>query len=284
MDDKVYTPEIVPETPFPGEPAVDMPTQTQPAGTFVPTTTKPKAFPVKRTAVELLSTALNTRSRKILEEFELQQSGGLKVGDFKTGISGDLRITPNGLTARDKAGLTTFAIDGTTGDAVFKGTIRSGSVITDAIISGTITLGGTNNEDGILTIFDAAGELQLQADSTQFILRDATIAGAQAVVIKVPTGEGFAYFHDIRIGGTAGGHALGVDGVFRFFIGTSQKVLISDEGILLQNDFPLTIHGTSTPTAPSDNNAKLYVDQSAGKDRLMVIFNTGASQQIAIEP
>ena len=126
---RIFTPEIVPENPFPGgvEPLVS---QGQlPAGTFAPTTIPAKTFPVKRTAVELLSTALNTRSRKILEEFELQQSGGFQVGDFKTGISGDLRLTPNGLTARDKAGLTTFAIDGTTGDAVFKGTLQAGTLI-----------------------------------------------------------------------------------------------------------------------------------------------------------
>src|SRR3990167_4216235 len=157
-EEKVFTHEVIQETPFPGEPEVIAPmAQPNPIGTFTPSTVKEKSLPKKRTAVELLSTALNTRSRKILEEFELQQSGGLKIGDFKEGISGDLRITPNGLTARDIAGLTTFAIDGTTGDAVFKGTIKSGSVITGSLISGDISLGGQNNGDGILEVRDADG-------------------------------------------------------------------------------------------------------------------------------
>jgi hypothetical protein len=40
----------------------------------------------------------------------------------------------------------------------------------------------------------------------------------------------------------------------------------------------------TAPAAPSASNAKLYVDVSGGKNRLMVIFPTGAAQQVAIEP
>jgi len=156
-DETVFFPEIVEENPFPGEPAVaDVQGQTLPAGTFAPTTTPAKTFPVKRTAVELLSTALNTRSRKILEEFELQQSGGLKIGDFKTGISGDLRLTPNGLTARDKAGLTTFVIDGTDGSAIFRGTVQTGAVVAGNMIVGdsAIQIDGVNKR---MLFYDDAG-------------------------------------------------------------------------------------------------------------------------------
>ena len=130
MDDKTYFPEIVPDNPFPGEPEPALlPSQPNPAGTFSPTTDKPKSFPKKRIATELLSTALNTRSRKILESFDLEQRGAMQVGNFKEGISGDLRITPNGLTARNISGLTTLAVDGGTGDAIFLGTLRAGTLI-----------------------------------------------------------------------------------------------------------------------------------------------------------
>lgn len=138
MDDKVYTQEIVPTTPFPGEIAQFV-TSSSPANVgdmYSPTVSKAKVFPIKRTAVELLSTALNTRSRKILQEFELQQSGGFQVGNFEEGLSGDLRITPGGLVARNIAGITTFAIDGDTGDAFFAGQLRSGTLIT-----GELTIG-----------------------------------------------------------------------------------------------------------------------------------------------
>ena len=131
MDDKVFSPEVIVENPFPNEvvQSVLSPTPANPAGTYTPTTNKEKGFPKKRMATELLSTALNTRSRKVLQQFELTQSGGFQVGDFKEGISGDLRITPNGLTARNIAGLTTFAIDGETGDATFLGTLQAGTLI-----------------------------------------------------------------------------------------------------------------------------------------------------------
>ena len=152
MDDKTYHQEIVQDNPFPGEPLlVPLTSQANPAGTFSPSVSKDKTFPIKRTAVELLSTALNTRSRKILEKFDLVQSGAIQIGNFKEGLTGDLRLTPNGITARDIAGLTTFAIDGSDGSAVFAGEVRSGTLITGTVVvtDGNIAL--YNN--GILEIF-----------------------------------------------------------------------------------------------------------------------------------
>lgn len=145
MDDKVYVPEIIQDSPFPSENVnpVITPTATNPTGTYTQTTTKPNPFPRKMLAVELLSTALNTRSRKILQQFKLDQSGGIQVGDFEEGISGDLRITPNGLTARDIAGLTTFAIDGLTGDAYFRGSLVLGGDLTIQNEEGTAIVDST---------------------------------------------------------------------------------------------------------------------------------------------
>ena len=152
MEDKIYSQEIVEDNPFPGE--VVQPVASTPSnvgGNYTPTVSKSKTFPVKRTAVELLSTSLNTRSKKILQEFELQQSGGFKIGNFEDGVTGDLRLTPNGITARDIAGITTFAIDGTNGSAVFAGELRSGSVVTGSVVvtDGNIAL----YNDGVLEIF-----------------------------------------------------------------------------------------------------------------------------------
>ncbi len=167
-EDKAYFNEILEDAPFPGQ---DVPvvaqTQANPAGTYTPTTTPAKKFPVKRTAVELMSTALNTRSRKILESFDLEQRGAIQVGKYENGVSGDLRITPNGLTARDQAGITTFAIDGETGDAVFKGEIRSGSLITGGIITGEVNV-------------NDAGSLRLNSGAD--IILD-SIAGDQAQIL-----------------------------------------------------------------------------------------------------
>jgi hypothetical protein len=130
-DEKVYTPEIIEDNPFPNEESQSVIVQESSSkGNYTPATTKPTSFPTRKIAVELIGQALNTRSKKILQEFELQQSGGFKIGDYQSGESGDIRITPNGLTARNKAGLNTFVIDGDTGDAVFAGSIQSGALVT----------------------------------------------------------------------------------------------------------------------------------------------------------
>ncbi|MCR4324153.1 MAG: hypothetical protein NUV69_00490 [Candidatus Curtissbacteria bacterium] len=158
MAKDVFEPEVIEDNPFPGEPLV-IPTSVSEGGkndTFSPATTKGEKFPVKRTAVELLSTALNTRSRKILEEFKLVQSGAIQVGNFQEGLTGDLRITPNGITARDIAGLTTFAIDGTDGSAIFAGQVRAGStIVSNSIITEEATSGNGRTvylNDGIPAI------------------------------------------------------------------------------------------------------------------------------------
>lgn len=142
-DEKVYTPEVVQETPFPGDPLiVASQAQSPTGGTYSPTKTNDKPVPVKRTAIELLSNALNTRSRKILQKFDLEQSGGFQIGNFEEGVSGDTRITPDGIVMRNKAGLTTLAQDGDTGDAIFAGQIRAGStIVADTIVTEEATSG-----------------------------------------------------------------------------------------------------------------------------------------------
>jgi len=139
-DLKIYYPQTISDTPFPQEKVSDSSiSQASSGGVYEPQTTKAKEFPRKRIAVETIGSALNTKSRKILAEFEFTESGSIKIGKYEAGISGDIRITPNGITARDKTGLTTFSLDGDTGDAVFKGTIQTG-----ALIAGIVTVGNNN--------------------------------------------------------------------------------------------------------------------------------------------
>lgn len=149
MANDVYTPEVIVENPFPGEPVlIDSSSKVSSDGNYSPTVTRPKPFKRKVLANELLSTALNTRSRKILGEFSFAASGALQLGDFREGISGDLRLTPNGITARDLAGLTTFALDGTDGSAVFKGHVQAGSFVSGS--DNGVTVGpeiGVNGAD-----------------------------------------------------------------------------------------------------------------------------------------
>jgi len=144
MENKVYNFEEITEGAFPNETEPLAPSESQSGDIYSSTVVKDKKLPKKRIAVELLSTALNTRSRKILEEFELQQSGGFQIGNFQEGISGDTRITPNGIVMRNKSGIETLAQDGDTGDAIFAGQVRAGSTI----VSNTIITEESSNGNG----------------------------------------------------------------------------------------------------------------------------------------
>ena len=161
MDEKVYYLEETIDNPFPGgDIPIPLLQGANPAGTYTPTVSKEKGFPTRKIATELIGQALNTRSRKILGAFEFTPSGSIQIGDFQEGISGDLRLTPNGLTARNISGLNTFAIDGDTGDAVFAGQIQSG-----AIITGLLQVGGDNiiiDGDGErITMIDSSGDTRV---------------------------------------------------------------------------------------------------------------------------
>lgn len=162
MAKDLYEPEVIQEQPFPSDTvqSVGSYPESSSGDTYYQNSSKEKSFPRKRSAVELLSTALNTRSKKILQEFELEQSGGLKVGNFESGITGDLKITPNGLTARDEAGITTFAIDGTDGSAVFKGSIQSGSLITGEVVVGNnrVIIGVDDDGQGTIIVNDGSND------------------------------------------------------------------------------------------------------------------------------
>jgi hypothetical protein len=87
---------------------------------------------------ELITTNLNTSTKTILAGFTFNSTdyaGSLKTGNITwnsttgaiTGGSG-IVINKKGIVGAS-SGVTTFSIDGTTGDATFKGTILAGSVI-----------------------------------------------------------------------------------------------------------------------------------------------------------
>jgi hypothetical protein len=152
-EEKIYTPTVQEDSPFPGE-LIPMPSSSGDKDTnqlYSTTTAKDKPMPKKRTAVELLSTALNTSSRRVLQSFTLDQSGGFQIGNFESGETGDVRITPNGIVGRDTAGIVAFSLD-TNGNLVVKGEIRSGSFITGQVIVGNNRVVIDVDENGEPTI------------------------------------------------------------------------------------------------------------------------------------
>lgn len=147
---KTYEPDTLEDQPFPGQqqevtysPGIS-PNKTN----YSPETVRERDFPRARIATELLGQALNTQSRRILAQFSFTKKGSLQIGEYQNGISGDIRISPNGITARDSAGNTTVSIDGTTGDATFKGQIQSGSLVTGVVSVGNddVVIDGANQQ------------------------------------------------------------------------------------------------------------------------------------------
>lgn len=139
-DEKVYTPTIEEDKPFPQETTTTQYSSGGESGdTYTPKEIKENVFPGKKIAFELMAQALNTKSKKILQEFQFAQQGSIQVGSYVDGTSGDIRISPNGITARDTAGETTFNLDGLTGDATFKGTIQAGAVVAGDVVVGNNT-------------------------------------------------------------------------------------------------------------------------------------------------
>ena len=128
---KVFYPETIADQPFPGEAGmvgIDTPTATG-GQVITAEKIKDKPFPQKRIAKELISNSLNTISRKILAVYQFTKMGAIQIGEYILGKSGEIKISPDGIVAKNKNGYTTFALDGDTGDAVFKGEIRASDFV-----------------------------------------------------------------------------------------------------------------------------------------------------------
>lgn len=68
---------------------------------------------------------LNTDAKQILSDFTFGVSGALQIGVYSPAVSGDIRIAPTGIVARNSSNITTFALNGTTGAATFGGTLAA---------------------------------------------------------------------------------------------------------------------------------------------------------------
>jgi len=156
--DKVYVPEVLEDSNFPTEETTSTSTVAS-SGVYTPTEIEDTSLPVKKIANELISSVLNTQSHKILGELKFTRMGAIQIGSYEEDETGDVRISPEGIVGRNTQGETTFALDGETGDATFKGIVRAGS-----LVSGDLVLGGKNNSDGTLTIADSDGNIIILAD------------------------------------------------------------------------------------------------------------------------
>ena len=132
---KIYKPTVIGDNPFPNQEEGELDTSQKTSNEeYQNTEIADQPLPTGVVASDVVSRSLNTISGKITNSFQFTQSGAIQIGSYKNGVSGDIRISPDGITARNTAGEITFAIDGTTGDATYKGTITAGSVLVDTYI------------------------------------------------------------------------------------------------------------------------------------------------------
>lgn len=147
MDDiKTYKNEEIQDNPFP-QGQVAVPGGSDGTGkTYSNQTIPDQPVPKRVVASELISSILNTQSKKILGEVQFTEQGAIQIGKYDPGVSGDVRISPSGIVARNKDGANTVTIDGDTGDATFKGNLLAGTIITGRVEigSGLIVLDGAS--------------------------------------------------------------------------------------------------------------------------------------------
>lgn len=153
LDNVILTPQEISQTPLPSVTGMttfsDSSGVTNDKNTSADVMTPPTQdvtdrFPPQFIAPHVISDSLNTLSKQILGIFTFGQVGALKIGTYEFGISGEIDISPNGITAKNVNGDTTFAIDGATGNATFLGTLQAGTVIAgdNTVIIGTGSGGG----------------------------------------------------------------------------------------------------------------------------------------------
>lgn len=130
MEDKIYYPDTINDNPLPNSTSVSSNVSTSAKKDVLkPDTTPQTPIPTKLIARDTISSSINTRTKKILGEYSFGQVGAIKVGNYQDGISGEINISPNGITAINVNGEVTFFIDATTGDATFRGTLQAGTLI-----------------------------------------------------------------------------------------------------------------------------------------------------------
>jgi hypothetical protein len=113
---------------------------------------------------------------------------------------------------------------------------------------------------------------------------DFNYAGGRRAVLAAPVGASSGlhfYFEDVI--GWTGGSALAGGAADDLIVSRSAAGVLAINGASAGASLEVT--EMTAPSAPATNKARIYAeDNGSGKTRLMVLFPTGAAQQIAIEP
>lgn len=273
------SPETIPFLPLPNANVYPLPQEASNTNKTMntPATVPAIKLPKRLIATETVSSNFDTYSKRIIGEFKFSPLGAITLGEYINGVQGDLKLSAGGLQARNINGDIALLFDVLTGNAYFKGTIQAGSVISEGQIDGgsiNINSRFQVNEEGDVTLGTDTPAMGDVAASLLLYNNEGDIVGQIQGDVAVAK---YLRFNSCALGDTV----FYEDGVN--LQGEIARINV-DDGLIMANNKPITISGTGEVAAPSNNQARLFVDQSGGKDRLMVRFNSGVSQQLAIEP
>lgn len=160
------------------------------------------------------------------------------------------------------------------------GTANIGTLSFNEISGGTAILGGTLNQSGKLIVKSQSGTVIGSFSKDGIIFQDAT-----GIVRLISPTDDDIYVRSLIIGGTIQ-PALGTpDGAIDIWQsgGLRYFTVNVDEGLRIDRKM-VELNGTNTPNAGTGNSCQLYLDTSAGKTRLMALFESGVAQVVATEP
>jgi hypothetical protein len=130
--DKIYYPEQIDDQSLPltgNETVKAVNTNVASKDIYTPVTEVNKKYPEKFIAHETVSQSIDTLAKKIKGEFSFGKQGAVQIGEHVFGESGEIKMSSNGITAKNLNGEETFALDATTGDAVFKGIVKAADFV-----------------------------------------------------------------------------------------------------------------------------------------------------------
>lgn len=208
--DNYITPEVITSAPIPGTTDSEVTTSSPTSNdNSVPLKIGGIDFPQRKLATDLINESLNTRSKQILGTYSFGQLGALKIGKYESGVSGEITISPDGIVATNSSGVVTFALDGATGSATFKGEILAGSIISAQLtIDGNASFGAgydpTTKVDevgGNYASASSGARVRIFPDSNTGII--AYTSDGTTVVFKIEVGG--TNVGDVTIGNYGGG-------------------------------------------------------------------------------
>lgn len=181
---------------------------------------------------DVINARFNTQSKRILDEFQFQDSGALAM---KIDTDNGLWLSPTGILGK-KAGVTTFAID-TGGNATFRGSIAASTITGSTITGGTIRTASSGTR---VEMSDANNRLDIYSGSTRRMSLDGealefyNTSGVRTAVMS-STG-GYSFLLD--------GSGSSMFGVFRynstygmyFQAGTTNIAQFFNQGLAMVNN------------------------------------------------